>query len=202
MGDAVHMRPAVGPCAIHEWPTEGLAHRLFVAMREAHGKGGINVCRDCLDRAREDARARLRSTGLRVLELDDASRQRAHEVALYAARPENWYRIGFSDWSPGERPQHCAMLGSFGCVFSYSLDQGKLYRHLSISTAGALCGKFPAPTAVWTIATWFGFTGAEISAEGLVEHPADGWAARPLSIPLPCVVVLQEIGPTNEEARG
>lgn len=45
-------------CQIHDWPDEGLAGRLLDAMRAAHGKGGINVCTECLLRARDDARAR------------------------------------------------------------------------------------------------------------------------------------------------
>ncbi len=53
----LHMRPLdVGECEIHEWATAGLAARLVTAMRERHGKGGINACRSCLERARTDAR--------------------------------------------------------------------------------------------------------------------------------------------------
>ena len=54
-GQAVHVKPAEGPCAIHDWPTAGLARRLFEAMRATHPTG-INACRDCLARAKEDAR--------------------------------------------------------------------------------------------------------------------------------------------------
>jgi hypothetical protein len=50
--DALHVRPAVGPCEVHEWPTESLARRLVAAMRERHGKGGINACVECIVRAR------------------------------------------------------------------------------------------------------------------------------------------------------
>jgi hypothetical protein len=57
MSDSVHMRPMPNdtPCDIHDWPNEGLPARLVAAMRETHGKGGINACRECLIRARRAA---------------------------------------------------------------------------------------------------------------------------------------------------
>jgi hypothetical protein len=50
--DALHIRPSEGPCEIHDWPAEGLATRLILEMRRKHNKGGVNVCRDCISRAR------------------------------------------------------------------------------------------------------------------------------------------------------
>jgi hypothetical protein len=65
--EAVYMKPSEGPCEIHDWPTHGMAHCLVVAMRDRHGKGGINACRDCLARAKEDAeRLRAALNGLRI----------------------------------------------------------------------------------------------------------------------------------------
>ena len=59
--EALHIRQAKPgvDCEVHAWPTEGLARRLVDAMRAAHGKGGINVCRDCLTRARASLPGRL-----------------------------------------------------------------------------------------------------------------------------------------------
>lgn len=48
-----------GVCHIHAWPTENLAARLVSAMRLMHGKGGVNVCVECVHRAHADARARV-----------------------------------------------------------------------------------------------------------------------------------------------
>lgn len=42
------------PCETHDWPSEGMGKRLVEAMRATHPRG-INVCRDCIDRARRDA---------------------------------------------------------------------------------------------------------------------------------------------------
>jgi hypothetical protein len=39
-------------CQVHDWPSDGLARRLVDAMRETHGKGGINVCIPCIERAK------------------------------------------------------------------------------------------------------------------------------------------------------
>lgn len=53
MTDKLYIRPAVeGVCDICPWPTSGLAARLVLEMRRRHGKGGVNVCRACLERAR------------------------------------------------------------------------------------------------------------------------------------------------------
>jgi hypothetical protein len=47
--------PPTSVCAVHLWPTGGLGQRLIAAMREAHGNGGITVCVECIERAKEDA---------------------------------------------------------------------------------------------------------------------------------------------------
>lgn len=57
MADKVHFKASEGPCEIHDWPNDKLPERLVTAMRERHGKGGINCCRSCIDRAHQVARA-------------------------------------------------------------------------------------------------------------------------------------------------
>lgn len=55
--ESIRMKPAEsGTCAVHDWPTEGLARRLVAAMRASHPRG-IDVCRPCISRAKEDADA-------------------------------------------------------------------------------------------------------------------------------------------------
>jgi hypothetical protein len=53
----IFMRESAGPCEVHTWPDEGLPARLVAAMRERHGKGGLNCCVDCIDRAKRVADA-------------------------------------------------------------------------------------------------------------------------------------------------
>jgi hypothetical protein len=56
-GDAVFVRPSdrSAGCDLHAWPTDGLARRLIQAMRDTHGKGGVNACIACIKRAKADA---------------------------------------------------------------------------------------------------------------------------------------------------
>ena len=46
-------RAVAQACDLHAWPTEGLAKRLVQAMHDRHGKGGVNACRECIQRATE-----------------------------------------------------------------------------------------------------------------------------------------------------
>lgn len=61
MSDSLYIKPAEpeATCEIHALPTSGLAARLVAAMRDGHGKGGVNVCRPCVERARGDAHAAM-----------------------------------------------------------------------------------------------------------------------------------------------
>ena len=53
MPEALYIRPATKDvCDICEWPTSGMAKRLVFEMRRLHGKGGVNACRACIERAR------------------------------------------------------------------------------------------------------------------------------------------------------
>jgi hypothetical protein len=48
------MKPADvdAKCWAHDMPNEGLARKLFDQMRLAHGNGGVNICTECIKRAR------------------------------------------------------------------------------------------------------------------------------------------------------
>lgn len=61
LGDMIHLREAApnAACEVHGLAADGLARKLVELMRERHGQGGVNVCRDCITRARADAEARL-----------------------------------------------------------------------------------------------------------------------------------------------
>lgn len=59
--EVIHIHPRRGDdaeakCEVHDWPIEGMPKRLIDAMRERHGKGGLNVCTPCLVRARDEAK--------------------------------------------------------------------------------------------------------------------------------------------------
>ena len=81
--DKIHMHPAAptATCEIHDWPTEGLGRKLVDAMRERHGKGGVNVCRECVVRARQDVAHGLTSLRLSVVPLEEV---RAGDYAFFS----------------------------------------------------------------------------------------------------------------------
>jgi hypothetical protein len=108
---------------------------------------------------------------LSFLLLSGDGQARAHEVALYAAQPAHWYRPGVTSFVPGDRPEYVARIDSYRCVFTYTVAEGSLWRHLSISLSSRAAGKLPSPIPAWTIASWFGFSGG-IVAEGFPEGTA------------------------------
>lgn len=61
--EVVHMGVATGPCDVCAWPTENVHRRLVDEMRERHGKGGVNVCLECIKRAHCEA---ARAAGIEV----------------------------------------------------------------------------------------------------------------------------------------
>lgn len=76
----LHIRASSGPCATHDWSAEGFAERLMATARKLHGKGGLNICTDCIERFRasvgpspEKARARPEPTVEVFLTLDEWS---------------------------------------------------------------------------------------------------------------------------------
>lgn len=118
---------------------------------------------------------------------------RAHEVALYAAQPAHWYRPKDSTFVPGDVEPYLAQIDSYRCVFSYTHADGWLFRHLSISVAGAKHGYVPQPIVAFTIASWFGFTGGKIERD-VTLGPGLDWAFETCVEPIPHVVLQQRIG--------
>lgn len=58
MGEALHIKgmPDDTTCEVHAWTLDDFRERLLPLMRERHGKGGVNVCVDCIERARQGLR--------------------------------------------------------------------------------------------------------------------------------------------------
>lgn len=65
MSEVVYVKPGApeAGCDIHDWETNGIAIRLVLAMRETHGKGGVNACRPCLVRVYQDRDAKRAKGG-------------------------------------------------------------------------------------------------------------------------------------------
>lgn len=131
--------------------------------------------------------------GVAVLVLEQAA-ERAKEIVAYAEQPEHWYRPWLSSPVPGDLPEHVLLNGNVRAVFSWTVtpeDPAKVHRHMSVSVRAE--GRFPQPAMVWTLAHYFGFTGAVVDPKsGVVLQPAPGWGflANPEE---ECVVVHEVI---------
>lgn len=70
MSRSLHVREAAAgaTCDAHGWKNAGLARRVIDEMKARHGKGGLNVCRACLERARRDAMALATAKAAKLLE--------------------------------------------------------------------------------------------------------------------------------------
>lgn len=127
----------------------------------------------------------------RILTLSDEVKEKAAALAEFASRRENWYFGGESDFVPGDNPDYVLRMNDYRCVFTYTLADSKLYRHLTISVPGK---NYPHPAAVLTVAHMFGFTGAKLAhgTDDVVAEAGEDWqmAAKEAER---CIVVVQEI---------
>jgi hypothetical protein len=90
MTEKVHITPQQGAtCEVHDWPTEGLGRKLILAMRERHGKGGVNVCVTCISRARGDAKADV----ARLMSSVPIEDMQAGDIAVFS-HPSVAYGVG------------------------------------------------------------------------------------------------------------
>jgi hypothetical protein len=104
---------------------------------------------------------------VRALLIDE--RVKARVARLVAFAEGNHYHVGKSEMIPGDDPRHVLDIGSYQCVFSFTVGpDGSLWRHLSISVPGP---KYPNPIAFNVIAELFGFTGWD----GTSEQPPQDW---------------------------
>lgn len=61
MSEQLHIKgmPDDTTCEVHDWTLEDFRTRLVPLLRERHGKGGLNVCVECVKRTREELREAL-----------------------------------------------------------------------------------------------------------------------------------------------
>jgi len=111
-----------------------------------------------------------------VIILSEA-KKRAAEIAKFAEQSANWYRIETSTFVPGDRDEYVLLSGDHKAVFTWTmLPTAEVVRHLSVSVPRP--GKYPQPLTVWTLAHYFGFTGAKVDPESdTVAEPAEDWIA-------------------------
>ena len=128
---------------------------------------------------------------MRALNISDENIEAAQHLVRFASEEENWYRYPDSNWTPGDRPEYCLHFDTYRCVFTYTKQPNQpLIRHLSVSVPSHLQ---PNKVAVCTIASWFGFTGAEEKA-GIVSEPGKNWLMAPGEAPgEKCIIVAQKV---------
>jgi hypothetical protein len=61
MTEALHLRPMPDDtrCEVHDWTFERARRELVPLLRARHGRGGLNVCVDCVSRFKAAALARV-----------------------------------------------------------------------------------------------------------------------------------------------
>lgn len=118
---------------------------------------------------------------IRPLMIDAVARAKIAHLIEYAR--ENHYHPGV-DPIPGDDPRFVIFLNTFRVVFTFSVYQGALWRHLSISVPEK--DKYPNPIAAFTIAKEFGFSGW---TEG--SGPPDNWTLKVEKLPMPYIIIVQ-----------
>lgn len=102
------------------------------------------------------------------------AQKRATEIVEFAQQKENWYTPGKSATVPGDDPRHILEDRGIKAVFSWTVTEKGVFRHMSASVPTP--GKYPYPALVWTLAYLFGFTGAQADKQGVVSLPSRSWA--------------------------
>ena len=103
---------------------------------------------------------------VRVLCLGKSNLDKTSKVLAHARKKKHWYLVGdggvvATGEAPGHDRRHRCRLNDFSCVFSYTLLDDKVWRHLSVSVGDPEEKALPAPAAVKMIARLFGFTGLD-----------------------------------------
>ena len=129
-----------------------------------------------------------------ILFISPEERARVEAVARHAERPENLYLPGKSDWTPGDTADFGCNVGSYRLVFTITQDAEGTYRHLTVSSARG----YPSRLAVFTLATWCGFTGGKVDDNGvgftLLPGPFWMFGAHDTER---CVVVIEPLARLN-----
>ena len=52
MAEFLRFKPGKGPCDVHSWTKDDFRNKLVPTMRERYRKGGVNICRACVEKIR------------------------------------------------------------------------------------------------------------------------------------------------------
>lgn len=139
---------------------------------------------------------------MRLLLIDQATKDAVARVREHAERPERWFRPGpRAEWEklqgsgqrPGDKPEHIVTLtDGFRCVFSWTVTECLngapiVVRDLAVSVPNAQ----PHPVLVFEIAELFGFTKREDGSDLFLPHP--DWHVWLDDCRVPCVCLVELI---------
>jgi len=130
-----------------------------------------------------------------MLESSPHALARITRVRSWATPQQRWHRAVAGSPPPGDHGRHACLVGSYRCVFYLAERPHGVYRHLRISLPG---GQRPGNHAVWTLATWFGYTGGNRVRDLTLAPGSDwwiGWQALDR-----CVTVMQPLSAEEIEA--
>lgn len=128
---------------------------------------------------------------MRSLVVDETALEKVQSVLRYARK--HIYYPGISDFIPGDDNNLVADLSTYRCVFSFTKgDDGKLYRHLSVSVP---TDAYPNPVAASIIAGLFEFSDSRAGVESRVR---DGEWMVSINKREKCIVIAEELKEKNE----
>ncbi len=124
-----------------------------------------------------------------ILLLGPERERELRDLAAEAAKEENWFRIGISDFVPGNLPKYTRILETYRLVFTITvLPDGEKLRHMSFSSPG---DTYPNPMVTFQVASLLGFTGAPMY-KGFIPEPGPDWGIR-IDEDEHCIVLTQPI---------
>lgn len=143
---------------------------------------------------------------MRALKLSDENKAKCAELRAFAEQPANYYRLDDNGRPlgppPGDSLNHSRVVDTYRVVYSVTAARGELLRHMSISIPQVL-GKttpYPHPVAVFTIASWLGFTGGVQEMDSIIS-PGEDWQIHRSEDPV-CIVIVQPYVAQPTEAVG
>ncbi len=129
---------------------------------------------------------------LAPLVIDDDFRAEVMRVLEYASMPANYYVLATAKVPPGDVGEYLMRTGDYKVVYSVTVAEGGMWRHMTVSLQRG-DAEYPSPTAVFTIAHMFGFTGADVQ-DGFVTEPAGTWRFN-INRKDHCIVVVEALAP-------
>ncbi len=124
--------------------------------------------------------------------IDDDFRAEVMRVLEYASTPANYYVLATAKVPPGDVAEYLMLTGDYKVVYSVTVAKDGMYRHMTVSLQRG-DAEYPSPTAVFTIAHMFGFTGADVE-NGFVVKAADRWRFN-INRKDYCIVVVEAMAP-------